>query len=146
MQLVLTTQVNQSMEETFAGFDRRLFEYLLPPGAKLIRFDGSNEGDIVHLRLPIAGEWISRITASHRDERHCYFIDEGVKLPIGLKDWRHKHVVRKDGAGAAIVDDIHFSSGNAILDRLLYPVMYMAFAPRKRRYRTFFAQSDGAPA
>lgn len=135
------------MEETFAGFDRRLFEYLLPPGAKLIRFDGSNEGDIVHLSLPIVGEWISRITASHRDERHCYFVDEGVKLPIGLRDWRHKHIVREDGAGAGatIIDDIHFSSGNGILDRLMYPLMYIAFAPRKRRYKTYFARSGAAP-
>jgi ligand-binding SRPBCC domain-containing protein len=142
--LVLRTAVDGDMEQVFAGFDRSLFEFLLPPGAKLIRFDGSDTGDLVQLRLPIAGEWISRITASYRDDQQAYFIDEGVKLPIGLRDWTHKHTVYRGAHGSVIEDDIAFSSGNPVLDWLLYPVMYMAFAPRRNRYRAYFAKARRA--
>ncbi len=138
MRLLLKTKVTGSMATVFAGFDRSLFEYLLPPGAKLIRFDGSEEGDIVHLRLPVAGEWVSRITASHQDDEHAYFIDEGVQLPIGLKVWRHQHTVYRDGASSIVEDDIQYFSGNQLYDAILYPILYLAFAARRPRYRTYF--------
>lgn len=146
MRFVLKTRVNRPMQKTFAAFDRRLFEYLMPPGAKLIRFDGSNEGDIVHLRLPIAGEWMSRITASYQGKEMAYFVDEGAKLPLGIRDWRHRHIVREDGAGSIIEDDIEFSSGRRVLDWLMYPMLYLAFAPRRRRYQAYFNRTDPSAA
>jgi ligand-binding SRPBCC domain-containing protein len=120
------------------NFNEKLFTYLLPPGARLIRYDGSSPGDIVHLTLPIAGEWKSEIVESGQGNQEFYFIDIGHVLPMGLKFWKHRHELKGVGTETLIRDDMTFSTGNHVLDGLLYPIMYMAFLPRKQQYRKFF--------
>ena len=63
-------------------FDADLFRYLLPPGAQLIEYGGSRKGDTVHLKLPVAGAWVSEITENGTSADTCYFIDEGRTLPF----------------------------------------------------------------
>ena len=62
MRIVLQSKVNRDLTEVYDRFDQDLFAYLLPTGAQLIEYGGSKKGNIVHLKLPIAGEWISEIT------------------------------------------------------------------------------------
>ena len=140
MELKLLSRVDGDYESVFEAFDQQLFEYLLPPNAKLIRFDGSKVGDIVHLAFtaPIKTEWVSEITAVHHGEGERFFIDEGRKLPFGLKSWRHKHIVREEEGTTIIEDQIQYSSGLLLLDWLMYPVLFAAFYPRKRQYGTYF--------
>ena len=80
MNITLRSKIDGNFKENFDRFDQDLFLYLLPPGAQLIEFGGSKTGDIVHLKLPLAGEWISDITEHGHSEDRCYFIDEGRKL------------------------------------------------------------------
>lgn len=122
----------------FAAFDEKLFTYLLPPGAKLIRFDGSKKGDVVHLQLPGVGEWISNIIYHEEGDTSCHFVDVGVKLPKPIKNWKHKHYVHADGEYSIIEDNMEFSSGLKLLDFALFPFMYMAFLPRIRQYKRYF--------
>lgn len=129
------------MEKVFNSFDKNLFSYLLPPGATIKRFDGSRPGDIVHLQFsfPLKAEWISEITQEYIGDNICYFIDYGVRLPFGIKHWRHVHYVHRDTEEASIIeDDMEFRTSNFILDFLMYPFLYLAFLPRKRQYQKYF--------
>ena len=66
-QLILKTHVRQPLTSVWAGFDRHLFDRLSPPfpPVTVVRFDGCQRGDLVHLRLHFflfRQDWISRIT------------------------------------------------------------------------------------
>ncbi len=138
MNITLRSKVSGDLMAISNRFDAELFMYLLPPGAKLIEFGGSKKGDIVHLKLPIAGEWISEITESGISKDKCYFIDEGKKLPFPIKKWKHKHILHRAGHSTIIEDNMTFSAGNLILDIVLYPFLLAAFLPRVWQYKSYF--------
>lgn len=112
------------------------------PPVRLIRFDGSETGDVVSLELNFIlfkQTWESLIVEDNLTDREFYFIDEGCKLPFFLKYWRHKHRIVKNGQGAEIVDDITFRSPFWVIDFLLYPVLWLQFLYRKPVYKKYFS-------
>ncbi len=146
MKIYIKTAVAAPHTEVMKGFDRKLFEALSPPGTKveLIRFDGSNLGDIVHLRLKLLGfievDWISDIIEEGANQQEAYFIDQGTHLPFFLSFWRHRHLVINETEGSSIIDDIEFKAHNLILSLMLYPILYLQFAYRKPIYQRFFGK------
>ena len=138
MNITLTSIVKLDHQSVFKGFDSKLFTYLLPPGAQLIQFGGSVKGDVVHLKLPLAGEWVSLITENQESDQGYYFIDEGQTLPFPLKKWRHKHTIEAHKDGTRIIDDMTFSTGSYIFDLLLFPIFYLSFLPRTWQYKNYF--------
>lgn len=138
MNIILKSRVDNNLENVHKGFDSELFKYLLPPGAKLIAFGGSRKGDIVHLNLPLAGEWISEITEHGETNDSRYFIDEGRKLPYPLKTWKHKHILHRKGNSTIIEDNMTFSTGSKLLNVLFYPVLLLSFLPRVWQYKSYF--------
>ena len=138
MNITFRSEVPGEITTISKRFDDRLFTYLLPPGARLIEYGGSKKGDIVHLTLPVAGEWVSEITETGNSEYGHYFIDEGRTLPFPLKAWRHVHVLHRSGSHTMIEDNINFSTGNRIADLLVYPFLYLAFLPRVWQYKRYF--------
>lgn len=130
MNITLRSKVIGDLEVITNRFDADLLRYLLPPGAQLIEFGGSKKGDIVHLKLPLGGEWISEITEHKVLENMSSFIDEGRKLPFPLKKWKHKHILHRSGKNTIIEDNMTFSTGCIITDMLFYPVLLAAFLPR----------------
>lgn len=144
--LYFETKVNGFYKDVFARFDVELFKALKPPGVNLevVRFDGSQTGNEVHLRigqLGLSTNWISLITEDKSDERECYFIDEGSKLPPPLKTWRHKHIVRKiDENSCLIIDDISYTChGGIISENIMWPVLWTQFSMRAPVYRRYFS-------
>lgn len=148
MKISLSTSVGQNYLKVKEGFNADLFEALNPPfpPVKLLRFDGSSQGDLVSLELNFIffkQVWTSKITADHLDQKEYYFIDEGIKLPFFLKKWRHKHRIVSDGNDKTdIIDEINFTSPNRILDYLIYPLLYFQFSLRKPIYRNVFSNKD----
>ncbi|MEQ8925906.1 MAG: hypothetical protein RLO81_08845 [Fulvivirga sp.] len=140
MNLTITSKVKGDLEWVYSNFDEKLFGYLLPPGAKLIAFGGSVKGAIVHLKLPLAGEWLSEIIEDKQTDSECYFIDVGRKLPFPLKRWRHKHLLLKKGELVRIEDQMTFSSGYLVLDLIMLPMLWLSFLPRKWQYQGYFNQ------
>lgn len=145
MKLRLETQVQQSAREVWQGFDQSLFLALAPPfpRLKLIRFDGSNEGDRVEIRvnfLLFAQTWESLITGQGEDDECIWFVDEGKQLPFFLKSWKHRHEMRKQENGCTIVDAIEYRSPSRLLDIVLFPAMWLQFAYRKPVYRRSFSK------
>ncbi len=148
MKLILSTRVSGHHQDIIRGFNRGLFEQLTPPGAQvdLVRFDGSETGDIVHLRLSLpfmsAQDWISEIVDHGSDEQQSWFVDRGTKLPWFLNKWEHRHIVKQvDKSHCDIIDDIRYAGPTWLPDPFLYPVLWMQFAWRKPVYRKVFGGS-----
>jgi ligand-binding SRPBCC domain-containing protein len=148
MKLLLKTPISNDLASTFSLFNEDLFKALKPPiiSLKVDRFDGCHKGDEVHLEIglgPLKQKWVSLITDDKVHEDVCYFIDEGTKLPPPLTYWKHIHrIVKVDNNNCVIEDDITFSSGNTVLDALLYPVMYAQFALRAPIYKKLLNRSS----
>lgn len=147
LRIELSTPVKGHYQAVMRQFDQTLFDQLTPPGAgvELVRFDGSKQGDIVHIRLKLLGfikqDWISEIIADDTDDQQTYFIDEGTQLPFFLTYWKHKHIVRANGPDKSIIiDDIQFRTPFFLMDFLLYPVLWLQFAYRKPIYRRIFGR------
>ena len=138
MNITLKSKVEGKLTEIHHRFDADLFRYLLPPGAQLIEFGGSKTGNIVHLKLPLAGEWISEITEDGKTNDSAYFIDEGRTLPFPLKKWKHKHILYRSGIHTILEDNMSFSTGTIITDILFYPILLVAFLPRVWQYKSYF--------
>lgn len=145
MKLIISQKVKGNYKGIFEKFDRNLFEYLTPkfPKMEIVEFGGSKPGNIVHIKFlsPVKQDWISEITEEQVNEKEAYFIDEGRKLPFPLKEWKHKHIIRKiDDNSSEIIDEMQFSSGIKLFDPFIYPGLFLAFNPRKKLYENYFGK------
>lgn len=142
--LLFKTQVPASLEEVKKGFNLQLFEALKPPvvNLKVERFDGCQKGDEVHLKvgLGIMLPWISHITDDQESPDQWYFIDEGHRMPPPLKKWKHIHKVVRNDQGCQIIDDINYSCGNVIVDKIMRPILYLQFVTREGVYQKIFGK------
>lgn len=146
MKIQLETSVEQGYLDVKAGFNESLFKKLSPlfPPVKLLRFDGSQKGDLVTLELNFIffrQKWTSEITDDKTTDLEFYFVDKGVELPFFLKKWKHKHRVISLGIGSIIRDEIEYEAPNSIVTFLLYPALWLQFAFRKPIYRKIFKRS-----
>jgi ligand-binding SRPBCC domain-containing protein len=142
MKIFISTPIEKNYRDVFALFNEKLFKALKPPMVKLEveRFDGCKKGDEIHLKItPLnlkTERWISHITEYHEDNEQIYFIDIGVVIPFPLKYWKHIHRIERVSENKCmVVDDIEFTSGNAVLDRLLYPIFFTMFKMRSPVYK-----------
>ena len=145
MRLILKTKVDQHWSEVKEGFNDDLFLQLNPPipKVKLLRFDGSEKGDLISMELNFLlwkDKWTSLITSNNENENGFDFVDEGTSLPFPFKKWRHHHKVESFGDGSLIIDDITYSSNLHPLDVLLYPLLYLQFVYRKPIYKKVFGK------
>lgn len=144
MQLRVRTKINRPFLEVKEGFNEKLFTKLNPPFPKvaLRRFDGCEKGDLVNMQLNFLlfrQTWESLITADDTTDTYFFFQDEGRQLPFFLKNWKHRHWVKKvDEHTSEIVDDVHFSTGSIFADVCLYPLMKTQFLYRQPIYRKWF--------
>lgn len=143
MRLQVTTRVDQNFRRVFARFGKELFLKLNPPfpPVRLLRFDGMQPGDEVHLELNFLFRkeiWISVITELVETEDEIYFIDEGRQLPFMFRAWRHRHRLIRREHQTLIVDDITYEGRIKLLDYLLYPMLKSQFLYRRPVYRGWF--------
>jgi len=143
--IVIRTSVNQTPKQVWYGFDLQLFEALKPPviPLKVLRFDGCETGDEVHLQLgpeAFAQNWQAKIIDHGQKDGGYYFVDTGKVLPPPLSTWTHRHLMLPNANGGTdVIDNITYSTGNSILDWIIYPVMYLQFAARGPIYKKYFA-------
>jgi ligand-binding SRPBCC domain-containing protein len=147
MRIKLKSQIAAPYELVQRNFDKELFRYLLPPSfvASLTRYDGAAPGNEVHVQfhVPWKSLWISRIIQTEQSANFFYFIDEGIRLPFGLRTWKHRHsVIKMDDVKTEIVDDIHFGTQNKMMDLWAWPILFLAFYPRKWQYQSFFSKTQ----
>ena len=145
MKINIQTPVRQNIEQVWSGFNESLFTQLSPPfpPVNLLRFDGSEKGDEVHLELNLLifkQLWISLITENEKTTEEIYFIDEGIKLPFFLSSWKHRHRIvkaidEKKQTQSLIIDEIEFESPFGFL---IYPALYLQFLYRRPIYQKIF--------
>ncbi len=144
MRINIKTRVKGYYEDIITQFDRQLFEALSPPfpPMEIIKFDGSETGDLVHIRFKGLGtDWVSEITDHGMDDDKAYFIDQGIKLPFPLTFWKHRHIIQKiSSTESEIIDDISFEALGGFLTIFVYPLLYMSFYMRKKVYINFFLE------
>ncbi|WP_234733624.1 SRPBCC family protein [Tellurirhabdus bombi] len=145
MKLVVRTQVEQPLPQVWAGFDQRLFDQLNPPfpPVRVVRFDGSQKGNVVHIELNFLffrQDWISLITDQQETDKEIFFIDTGNKLPFFLSFWQHKHRLLRQGHQTIIADEVTYKTpGGWLMDWLFYPILWAQFVYRKPIYKRYFA-------
>lgn len=147
MNITIKTHVEQDYLSVKEGFNESLFTRLSPPfpPVKLVRFDGSEKGDLVSLELNFIffrQKWVSEITEDKTTEEEFYFIDQGIELPFFLKYWRHKHRIIKAGENSIIQDEISFKAPFTLLTLLLYPAMLLQFGYRIPIYKKIFKRKN----
>lgn len=147
MKIKIKTKVEQDYLSVKEGFNESLFKKLSPPfpPVKLIRFDGSQKGDLVALELNFLlfrQKWVSEIIEDQTDSEEFYFIDKGIELPFFLKSWTHKHRVIKKDNGSIIQDEISFEAPFFLLTLLLYPAMLLQFGYRIPIYKKIFKKGN----
>lgn len=144
MRLRIAIKVNKDYQTVARGFTEKLFRKLNPPfpPARLHRYDGSQPGDRVVLKLSFllfSQWWESEITDQQTGDEEINFTDEGRVLPFFLNTWRHVHCIQKrPQGGSTIVEDIQFSSGYAWADFFLFVPLYLLFAYRIPIYKNYF--------
>lgn len=142
MEILIRTEVNGNYKQVMERFDHDLFIALAPkfPKVELIQYDGSTTGDKVHIQFLFPKmDWISIITHDEINDKRAMFTDEGTTLPIGLKTWKHDHIVEKlDDNHSIIIDRINFSSYNTLFTFFMYPILYFSFIQRKPIYKSYF--------
>jgi ligand-binding SRPBCC domain-containing protein len=143
MRFCISTEVETGIKEVFGKFDLALFKKLQPPFFKMAinRFDGCGVNDVIDLEISILGikqRWLGIVTQFSNSDEIIQFTDEGLELPGVLKKWKHVHKISRLTTGSMISDDISYSTGNFILDRLVYPFLYLQFYLRKKIYKEYF--------
>ncbi|MFM1913505.1 MAG: hypothetical protein RIR51_1348 [Bacteroidota bacterium] len=144
MKFIVKTLVNNKLEYIIPKFNQDLFIKLSPPfpPAKLNRFDGCKLGDkySIELNFGIKLNWEGTITREENSENYYLFVDEGTRLPFGLKKWKHQHwMIRKGENITEIKDEIEYRAGNRILDLLLFLGLYGLIIYRKPLYKKYLA-------
>jgi len=145
LKIEIKTLVQGNYKAIFSRFDRDLFIALKPPLIQLDlqKFDGCIKGDKVELELGMLGikqTWKALIVDNLETDSEIFFIDKGVELPPPLKSWRHKHILKNvQESKTMIIDSIEYSTGNRLLDMLMYPILYLQFWHRKPIYKRYFS-------
>lgn len=144
MHISIKTEVEAPLETVWENFTEELFLSLNPPfpPVNLLRFDGSQKGDLVELQLNFLlfkQKWASLITEQTSSQSYIEFIDEGTQLPFFLSEWKHQHRMERVADKTLIIDNIHFKAP-LNLDFLLYPALILQFIYRKPIYKKYFKQ------
>ena len=140
------TLVDKPAQYVWENFNVELFRYLQPPfpPTTLLRYDGNQAGDEVHIELNfflIKTTWISEITETHEAfQGDSFFVDVGKKLPFFFSSWRHAHHIVSIGPNrSAIRDEVEVAIPWYLVP-LIYPGVLSQFLYRKPLYKKYFTR------
>lgn len=140
VKFTVSTQIHElTPEEVYRVFNYDLLWALSPPFAKprAVLYEGNRPGHrmVFGLVTPLGTKhWAGRVTEEGHTANEIYFVDEGEQMPFGLRLWRHKHRMIRNGAGTLLRDEVRFETRNPLFTALLFPVLYAQFIYRKPRY------------
>jgi ligand-binding SRPBCC domain-containing protein len=142
----ITCRVSASLPYVWSKFDQNLLAKLAPPFpiAQIIQFDGCQVNDKVCIELDFLlykTRWNSEITAYQVDATSYVFVDEGTRVPFGIKTWRHEHRIESiSEQESAVIDKIKFQTNHKLLDWLLFPLIWGMIAYRLPLYKKYLHQ------
>lgn len=147
MKLRFETQIPLPLGNVQSRFNQTLLDYLKPPFplVKILKYEGNHAGAIVDIELNFVlfkFRWISLIAEEFCDNRHYYFIDEGLVLPPFLKAWKHRHEIQQTGENSCIIiDDIEFESATWWPGFFVKFMLWIQFSQRPGLYKKFFLKN-----
>ena len=69
---------------------------------------------------------------------HLSFEDQGIKLPFGLLNWNHTHIIKSYGEGSIIIDKVRLDGSTLLKKYFVYPIMIFPIILRRLTYRLWF--------
>ena len=107
---------------------------------QIIEWSGIENGKMAHFKLWFFG-W-KNFKVKHesymKSNNELFFIDRGIELPLGVKYWKHKHIIKRNGEGVIIQDLVSFSHANIFMEYLLFPILMFPIIIRKLFYKIYF--------
>ena len=107
---------------------------------QIIEWSGIENGKIAYFKLWFFG-W-KNFKVKHesymKSNNELFFIDRGIELPLGIKYWKHKHIIKRNGEGVIIQDLVSFSHANIFMEYLLFPILMFPIIIRKLFYKIYF--------
>lgn len=146
MTLLFQTELpDVPLETVKKHFKRELLESLLPtwPKAKILRYDGDQIGDQIHVQLAMPwGKhlWVTHVIDSMQSVDEYAFIDESYTPPPPLSYWHHKHTLKAtaDKKGTLIIDSIQYKAKPGFLAGFMKFVLNAQFKARDPQYIAYF--------
>ena len=125
--------------ETF--HDIKLVEFLtyLQP-IKIINWAGIENGKLAFFKLWFCGWKNFKVKHSNykRDKNELSFIDIGVEMPLGIRYWCHKHIVKKNKKNIIIIDSLNIEHANLLIGYILFPIFITPIFIRIILYKRYF--------
>tara|TARA_B110000014_G_scaffold259073_1_gene246209 strand:+ start:1004 stop:1444 length:441 start_codon:yes stop_codon:yes gene_type:complete len=107
---------------------------------KIIEWSGIQNQKLAYFKLWLFG-W-KTFKVKHQEyklnDNELSFIDKGVVLPLGIKSWKHKHIIKRDGNNTIIKDLVYFSHSNFYIGYLLFPILMFPIIIRILLYKIYF--------
>ncbi|MFA8300519.1 MAG: hypothetical protein ACEPOV_10180 [Hyphomicrobiales bacterium] len=141
MKLQISTLIQGNYMDIYKAFDKNLFNFLNPIKSLVTvkKFEGTSTGNRFHLKFPLSQDWKGIITETKETDNYCYFTDEGLNLPFGLIQWRHRHwIIRLDDNESSITEDISFKCSSIFLNAIMYPFFWAVMYFRRFYYKRYF--------
>ena len=116
----------------------KFLTYLQP--IRIIDWSGIDNSQLAFFKLWFFG-W-KNFKVKHFDYKtssnELSFIDKGVELPLGIKTWNHKHIVRRNKKVTTIIDILDIEHTNIAIGYILFPVLVFPILIRKFLYKMYF--------
>ena len=107
---------------------------------KILNWDGIESGKEASFSFWFFGWRIMKVVHEGYEAQDTYlhFIDKGLKLPFGLNDWNHRHIVKVEGDNVIISDRVQMHSKSRAKLYFIYPIMIFPILIRKITYKIWF--------
>ena len=133
---------NRNIEKVIDSFHKIDFiKFLISfQPVRIIKWDGIENGLTAHLKFWLL-KWHSFIVIHKNYKRtntSLSFVDSGITLPMGIKEWNHLHEVEHLNDNIIIKDFIEYKHRFYILELLLYPILISPIVMRKFLYKIYF--------
>ena len=133
---------NVQISDVIRSFhDRNFVGFLtaLQP-VKILNWDGIESGKVASFSFWFFGWRVMKVVHEGYEAQDTYlhFIDRGLKLPFGLEDWNHCHIVKVEGDNVIINDRVQMHSGSRAKLYFIYPIMIFPILIRKITYKIWF--------
>ena len=121
--------------------DRKFVDFLtaLQP-VKILNWDGIESGKVASFSFWFFGWKIMNVVHERYKAEDTYlrFTDKGIKLPFGLDNWNHHHVVEVKDDYVIISDRVQMHSENRVKLLFIFPIMIFPILIRKITYKIWF--------
>ena len=121
------------------------FAYSLATSTLSTITSGATKFSGISGRLPMKLEYVNlnealakTVVLPARSNNELSFIDKGVELPLGIKTWNHKHIVRRNKKVTIIIDILDIEHTNIAIGYILFPVLVFPILIRKFLYKMYF--------